>query len=98
MSVNFKRGFFRAWLVLSLGWIAVTGRSEYYAKPWNFDWPGVQVQGECWDTIARWPDGQHFDPWDGQSPEHRGQPERTRLVRRLDPGPEPVAADDPREA
>jgi hypothetical protein len=25
MSVNFKRGFFRAWLVLSLGWIAVTG-------------------------------------------------------------------------
>jgi hypothetical protein len=67
MKTNWRRGLLRVWVVLSLAWIGVTGWSEYFSAPWNMDWgtPSVRTEGECWDRIAKWPDGQHFSGWEG---------------------------------
>ena len=57
MAINFKRELFRIWLALSLLWIGLTGRKEYYNKPWNMDWgPGWRVGDECRDRLAKWAD------------------------------------------
>jgi hypothetical protein len=66
MIINFKRGLFRIWLALSLAWIGLTGWKEYYNKPWNMDWgPGWRVGDECWDRLAKWPDGTPYNHDDG---------------------------------
>ena len=66
MRTNWRRGLFRVWLVLSLAWICATGWNEYFRKPWNMDWgtPSVRTEGECWDKLAKWPDGQLFSGWE----------------------------------
>ena len=63
MQVNWRRGFFRAWLVLAVAWLGLVGWYEYANKPWNQSWgpASVRTEGECWITIAKWPDGQPFD-------------------------------------
>jgi hypothetical protein len=63
MSVNFGRGFFRAWLVLSVVWIGLIGWLEYTNKPWNLNW-GPSREGKCWTQLAKWPDGQPFNWFD----------------------------------
>jgi hypothetical protein len=69
MTINFKRGLFRTWLVLSLAWIGLTGWKEYYDKPWNMDWgpPGWVIGDECWDRFAKWQDG---TPWPVGTPDN----------------------------
>jgi hypothetical protein len=65
MQVNWSRGFFRAWLALAAAWVISTGCYEYVSKPWNqFSDTGPSTDGECWDRLAKWPDGQSFDWWD----------------------------------
>jgi hypothetical protein len=65
MQVNWRRGFFRAWVVVALAWVGVMGWREYTNKPWNLEWGvGFRTEGECWDRLAKWPDGQPFDLWD----------------------------------
>jgi hypothetical protein len=54
--------------VVALAWVGVVGWREYAGKPWNLDWGtnDVRVEGECWDKLAKWPDGQPFtvdDSW-----------------------------------
>ncbi|SHJ97582.1 hypothetical protein SAMN05444159_2062 [Bradyrhizobium lablabi] len=66
MKVNWSRGFFRAWLALSLAWVGSIGWYEYVNKPWNVNWApaSIRTEGECWTRLAKWPDGQPFDRWD----------------------------------
>jgi hypothetical protein len=59
MSVNFGRGFFRAWLALSVVWVGIIGWLEYTNKPWN-----LSREGKCWMQLAKWPDGQPFNWFD----------------------------------
>jgi hypothetical protein len=65
-EVNWTRGFLRVWIVLALAWIGVVGWREYANKPWNLDWgtASIRLEGECWDKLAKWPDGQPFSQWD----------------------------------
>jgi hypothetical protein len=60
MNINFKRGLFRGWLVLSIAWIGFAGWNEYHEAPWNLNWPLARPEGPCWDSIAIWPNGEHF--------------------------------------
>src|SRR5262249_35205719 len=63
--MNWRRGFFRAWLVFAVAWIALTGWNVCGSKPWNQNWVRCpQTEGECWDRVAKWPDGQRFTVWD----------------------------------
>jgi hypothetical protein len=65
-AINLKRGLLRAWVVIAVAWIGLIGWREYTRKPWNWDWGRVPIQttGECWDRLAKWPDGQAFTQWD----------------------------------
>jgi hypothetical protein len=67
VAMNFRRGFFRGWLVFSIAWIGLTGWNEYYKKPWNMNWgpPGWRIGDECWDRLAKWPDGTPYSHDDG---------------------------------
>jgi hypothetical protein len=39
------------------------GRREYFVHSWWID-PAFPAGGECWDRLAKWPDGKPFDQWD----------------------------------
>jgi hypothetical protein len=71
MRINWGRGFFRAWVVLALAWIGLVGWNEFVHKPWNMDWrtETVRTEGECWDRLAKWPDGQPFSMYNAWSDE-----------------------------
>jgi hypothetical protein len=61
MKIEWQRGFFRAWVVLALAWVGLIGWNEYG------QWPGlsyVHGDGECWDRLAKWPDGKPFNIYD----------------------------------
>jgi hypothetical protein len=55
MKVNWSRGFFRAWLALSLAWVGSIGWYEYANKPWNGNWApaSIRTEGECWTRLAK---------------------------------------------
>ena len=57
MKIEWRRGFFRAWAVLALAWITLIGWNEYgrWANASN-----VHTERECWDRLAKWPDGTPF--------------------------------------
>jgi hypothetical protein len=57
MKIEWRRGFFRAWVVLALAWVAVVGWNEYVR------WVN-HTEGECWDRLAKWPDGTPFGAYD----------------------------------
>jgi hypothetical protein len=38
------------------------GWHEYTSTSWKWDY--IRTEGECWDRLAKWPDGQPFDEWD----------------------------------
>jgi hypothetical protein len=62
MKIEWRRGFFRAWVVLALAWIALVGWKEYglWANESN-----VHTERECWDRLAKWPDGKPMESiWD----------------------------------
>ncbi len=63
MRVSWGRGFLRAWGVLAVLWISLFGWHEYTAHGWVAD-PFSRGQGDCWDGLAKWPDGQPFSEWD----------------------------------
>jgi hypothetical protein len=54
---------FRAWAVLAVAWVGVIGWSEY--RQWTGGLDNVHLEGECWDRLAKWPDGKPFDAKDG---------------------------------
>jgi hypothetical protein len=60
VMINLKRGLLRGWAVIAVVWIGLAGWREYTEKPWNWDWyyGSVRTEGECWDRLAKWPDGQ----------------------------------------
>jgi hypothetical protein len=67
--INLKRGLLRAWVVIAVAWIGLTGWRENTQKHWDWDWTsGIYTKGECWDRIAKWPDGQPFNKWDVFNP------------------------------
>jgi hypothetical protein len=47
------------------------GWREHTEKPWNWDWGKVPIrtEGECWDRLAKWPDGQPLTEWDALADE-----------------------------
>jgi hypothetical protein len=57
--INLKRGLLRAWVVIAVAWIGLMGWHEYTETSWI-----ICTDGECWDRLAKWPDGQPFDGWD----------------------------------
>jgi hypothetical protein len=59
MQIAWKRGFFRAWVVITLIWIAFGG--VVVISGIRAGMPSVETSGECWDRLARWPDGRAFD-------------------------------------
>ncbi len=62
MKVNWKRGFFRVWILITIIWIAVLGWAEFGGGlPWI---PPFQTEGECWDRFAKWPDGSPLNALD----------------------------------
>jgi hypothetical protein len=60
MQLSWKRGFLRIWTVLAIMWITFFGWREYSIQWW---W-AAPSSGECWDRLAKWPDGKPFGPWD----------------------------------
>src|SRR5262245_30268056 len=71
MPLNWSRGFFRAWVAVALAWVVLLGWYEYANKPWNLDWGTVSIrtEGECWERLAKWPDGQPFNEFDALADE-----------------------------
>ena len=57
MRINWARGFFRAWAVLAV-WISGSGWHAYTTASWS------QPEDDCWEQIAKWPDGKPFDEWE----------------------------------
>jgi hypothetical protein len=47
--------------VLAGVWIFASG---WYAYSTFTDYSFIQPQDDCWDQIAKWPDGKPFDVWD----------------------------------
>jgi hypothetical protein len=62
MQLRWKRGFLRLWAMLAILWMTLFGWSEYSTSRWTD--PGIHVGGECWDRLAKWPDGTRLDDWD----------------------------------
>jgi hypothetical protein len=58
MRINWARGFFRAWAVLAVLWISGSGWHAYTTASWS------QPEDDCWEQIAKWPDGKPLDQWD----------------------------------
>jgi hypothetical protein len=67
MQLKWGRGFFRAWVVVTVLWILFTGWNEY--KNWVMH-PDEARANECWDRLAKWPDGKPFDAWDAVGDEY----------------------------
>jgi hypothetical protein len=61
MQLSWKRGFLRVWAVLAIIWVTFFGWREYSAES---GWTDIHVGGECWDRLAKWPDGTRLDDWD----------------------------------
>jgi hypothetical protein len=59
MQLRWKLGFLRLWVMLAIVWVALFGWREYSAQ-----WIDLHASGECWDRLAKWPDGKRFDDWD----------------------------------
>jgi hypothetical protein len=59
MKIEWRRGFFRAWMVLALAWVALVGWKE--RDQWSNGLSYVHSNGECWDRLAKWQDGKPFD-------------------------------------
>ena len=59
MQINWRRGFFGGWCVLSLLWILFAGWNEYptYSFSAFFATPSWSADDACWKQIAKWPDG-----------------------------------------
>ena len=65
MRINWRRGLWRAWAVFAVLWTSFFGWSEYNAHSWSFG-PTFHTTGECWDRLAKWPNGTVMkDNWDG---------------------------------
>jgi hypothetical protein len=62
MKIEWRRGFLRAWAVLALAWVALVGWNE--RDQWSNGLSHVHSNGECWDRLAKWPDGKPFDVYD----------------------------------
>jgi hypothetical protein len=62
MKIEWQRGFFRAWLVLAVAWVGLVGWNEY--GQWATRLSYVHGEGQCWDHLAKWPDGKPFDIYD----------------------------------
>lgn len=62
MKIEWRRGVFRAWMVFALAWVALVGWKErdHWSNGFSY-WPS---EGECWDRLAKWPDGTSFDVYD----------------------------------
>jgi hypothetical protein len=60
MRIDLKRGLLRAWVVIAVAWIGLTG----WSTQWGFVPFGFHLGGECWDRLAKWPDGQSFTEWE----------------------------------
>jgi hypothetical protein len=58
MQVAWRRGFFRAWVVLAIIWIAGVGWNQY---PLFHLETKIQTSGDCWERFARRPDGTALD-------------------------------------
>jgi hypothetical protein len=69
MQINWKRGFLRAWIVFACAWIGLTGWYEYAPDAWHVGGNLIRTKGECWEQIAKWPDGQPFTEWDAMADE-----------------------------
>jgi hypothetical protein len=67
MKFEWRRGFFRAWVVLALAWVALVGWKE--RDQWSNRYSYIPTEGECWDRLAKWPDGKPFDGYDAISNE-----------------------------
>jgi hypothetical protein len=63
MKIEWRRGFFRAWMVLALTWVALVGWSERDQFPESLSY--VRHDNECWDRLAKWPDGKRFEAENG---------------------------------
>jgi hypothetical protein len=59
MQINWAKGFFRAWAVLASLWILSSGWLAY-TTPHLSGYPN----DDCWEQLAKWPDGKPFDVWD----------------------------------
>jgi hypothetical protein len=62
MKIEWQRGCFRAWAVLALVWVALVGWNQF--GQWSHGLSYVYSNGECWDRLAKWPDGTPFDVYD----------------------------------
>jgi hypothetical protein len=62
MKITWRRGFFRAWVALAVAWVALVGWKE--RDQWSSGFSYAHTNGECWDRLAKWPDGKPFDVYD----------------------------------
>ena len=56
MRIELKRGLLRVWVVIAVAWIGLMGWSEYKSG-WGPFPREFHIEGECWDRVAKWPDG-----------------------------------------
>jgi hypothetical protein len=80
MQLNLRRGSFRIWIVLAIIWVTFFGWREYYTHWW---WSDLAIHNsrECWERLARWPDGKPFGPWDDAPDTPPGSTETTEADR-----------------
>jgi hypothetical protein len=61
IRLNWAKGFFCAWAALTVLWILASGWHAYTTTYLRLPF---QPQVDCWEPLAKWPDGKSFDEWD----------------------------------
>jgi hypothetical protein len=61
IRVNWAKGFFCAWAALAGLWVLASGWHAYTTIYLRLPF---QPHVDCWEPLAKWPDGKSFDEWD----------------------------------
>jgi len=61
MRLNWAKGFFCAWAALAVLWVLASGWHAYTTTYLRLPF---QPRIDCWEPLAKWPDGKSFDEWD----------------------------------
>ena len=61
IRLNWAKGFFCAWAALAVLWVLASGWHAYTTTYLRLPF---QPQVDCWEPLAKWPDGKSFDEWD----------------------------------
>src|SRR2546430_9388528 len=61
IRLNWAKGLFCAWAALAVLWVLASGWHAYTTTYLRLPF---QPHVDCWEPLAKWPDGKPFDEWD----------------------------------